>query len=131
MKPYAEITMYSGACHLDPRVELTEEQCIVLEDKIFNLEKPFTGNPLYGTGVLGPESYMVVFPEDIVVYVTKNGAVRILTIIGDYVFQDTTHLHAYLSDLLAPALIQHVEDAKKMWEEHNEKMFRISNEEKI
>lgn len=120
--PYAEITMYSGMCHLDPRTEITEEQSIEMEDMLDKLTEPFDGQRYYGTGVLSPTSYMVVFPENIVIYVSDRGLIQILTQISSVEYQDTVGLHAYLEKLLAPALAQHQEDAKKMWEEYNEKL---------
>jgi hypothetical protein len=122
--PYAEITMYSGMCHLDPQVELTEEQSIEIENKLAQLKDPFTGQRYYGTGVLSPTSYMVVFPENIIVNVSDRGHVRISTEVSDVEYQDTVELHAYLKELLAPALAKHQDDAKKAMDEYYEKMLR-------
>lgn len=124
-RPYAEITMYSGMCHLDPRIEITEEQSIVIEEKLQQLKEPFIGKKYYGTGVLSSTSYMVLFPENIGVYVHDNGYVHIVTEIynpDDTGFQDTVGLHEYLKELLNPALEQHQEDMKKMWEDYNKKI---------
>lgn len=132
-RPYAEILMYSGMCHLDPRVELTEEQFIIIEKMMTDLSEPFPGKEYYGTGVLSATSYMVVFPENSGIYVFDNGKVNIHTSVygEDKNYQDTVGLHAYLKELLAPALAKHYEDSKKEWEAYNEKMFGIPPEEKI
>ena len=132
-RPYAEILMYSGACHLDPRVELTEEQFIKIEKMMTDLSEPFTGTPYYGTGVLSATSYMVVFPENSGIYVFDNGKVDIYTNVygEEKSYQDTVGLHEYLKELLMPALIKHGEDMQKELDAYNEKMFGISKEEKV
>lgn len=133
-RPYAEILMYSGMCHLDPRTELTDEQANVVRAKFAQLTEPFSGKRYYGTGVLSSTSYMVCLPESRTIYVQDNGYVYMIGEVynpDDTGLQDTAGLHHYLKELLMPALIKHGEDMQKEWDAYNEKMFGISKEEKV
>lgn len=130
--PYAEITMYSGMCHMDPRTEITQEQATEIIERLAKCTEPYETH--WGMG-LSPENYMVVYPEGWHVYVNSKGGVRIIMELLDDVLdkqvKDTENIHDYLSDILAPALLKHVEDYKKMADEYNEKMFGVPPEEKV
>ncbi len=132
MSDEAIITLYSGMCHMDPRVELTDEQSLMIRVKLASLCEPFTGKRLYGTGVLGPDNYMVILKDlEMVVYLTVHGCVTLTQNMTVDEYQDTAHLHEYLSDILSPALQKHVEDYQAQQDAYYENMFRIPKKEKV
>lgn len=143
MKTLLNVCMYSGMCHFDPQVILTQEQSDILLAKISSLNKHGKKNR-FGTGVLGRDAFIVSFnamdnffeqqkyETDLtkcphvfritchpgVIQVTMNTNPTEEMWWKEYIFEDTENIHDFLSELAEPAIATHIEDAQKRMDDH-------------
>jgi len=128
MKTMLEVCVYSGMCNWDPRCEMTKEQTEALNEKVSKLHKTATANR-FGTGVLGMDSFMVVFGvteiredgfemvpayEDFLkglkftMVRALPGRITVHKIVNGSntyeMYEDTENIHQFLAELAAPAI---------------------------
>lgn len=129
-KTIIEVMMYSGMCSHDPRCEMTDQEKEILFEKLRKLHKPGVQNR-FGTGVLGADSFGViqgvevwswddfklemdqsywealefphidVTPGLVSLYKWENNQYK------TYLYEDTENVHSFLSELVAPAIVEH------------------------
>lgn len=130
MATILNVCMYSGMCHLDPRVELTEEQSQKLLEMVRGADEPASLDR-FGTGVLGPDAFAVSFIQfdrdnlftpldvdqypDIITLYSYPGIMGLWRkedgTYGDMKwYKDSFGAHDFLTELAAPAIAKHHTD---------------------